>query len=53
MRRPRDAAAQRADELPKALVEVGGVPILLHVVGLFATQGVTDVLLLTGHRRSR
>ena len=41
---------ERADELPKALVEVGGVPILFHVVGLFAAQGVTDVLLLTGHR---
>jgi glucose-1-phosphate cytidylyltransferase len=33
---------------PKALVEIGGLPIVGHVVRLFAAQAVTRVLLLTG-----
>jgi glucose-1-phosphate cytidylyltransferase len=35
--------------IPKALVEIGGRPIVRHVVGLFLAQGFRDVLLLTGH----
>jgi glucose-1-phosphate cytidylyltransferase len=36
--------------IPKPLVEVGGLPILWHVVSLYAAQGVARVLLLTGYR---
>ena len=36
--------------IPKPLVEVGGLPIVWHVVSLFARQGVERVLLLTGYR---
>ena len=43
----------RLNGRPKALVEIGGVPIVAHVVGLFAAQGVTRVLLLTGHEADR
>jgi glucose-1-phosphate cytidylyltransferase len=35
--------------LPKPLVEVGGRPIVWHVVRLLAAQGVRRVLLATGH----
>jgi glucose-1-phosphate cytidylyltransferase len=36
--------------IPKPLVEVGGLPIVWHVVSLYAAQGVERVLLLTGYR---
>jgi glucose-1-phosphate cytidylyltransferase len=35
--------------IPKPLVEVGGLPIVWHVVSIFAAQGVSRVLLLTGY----
>jgi glucose-1-phosphate cytidylyltransferase len=35
--------------IPKPLVEVGGLPIVWHVVSIFAAQGVRRVLLLTGY----
>jgi glucose-1-phosphate cytidylyltransferase len=37
-------------ELPKPLVEVGGMPIVWHVVGIFAAQGFTRFTLCTGYR---
>jgi glucose-1-phosphate cytidylyltransferase len=39
--------------LPKPLVEVGGQPIVWHVVRLLAAQGVRRVLLATGHQGER
>lgn len=38
------------DAIPKPLVEVGGRPILWHVIQIYASQGYRDFLLLTGHR---
>jgi glucose-1-phosphate cytidylyltransferase len=35
--------------IPKALVEIGGRPIVWHVIQLYITQGFRDVLLLTGY----
>ncbi len=45
----------RADEpsLPKPLVEVGGRPILWHVMSLYASQGLARFLLLVGHGAER
>jgi glucose-1-phosphate cytidylyltransferase len=40
---------EHARAIPKALVEVGGLPIVWHVVSIFAAQGVERVLLLTGY----
>jgi glucose-1-phosphate cytidylyltransferase len=37
-------------DLPKPLVEVGGLPIVWHVALIFAAQGVRRVLLLTGYK---
>ncbi len=37
-------------DLPKPLVEIGGLPIVWHVAGIFAAQGVRRVVLLTGHQ---
>ncbi|MCK9248564.1 MAG: NTP transferase domain-containing protein, partial [Solirubrobacteraceae bacterium] len=34
--------------LPKPLVEVGGVPIVQHVVGVYAAQGCRRFLLAAG-----
>ena len=36
-------------ERPKPLVEVGGRPIVSHVVAIYAAQGFTDFMLLTGY----
>jgi glucose-1-phosphate cytidylyltransferase len=37
-------------ELPKPLVEIGGKPILWHVIRIYAAQGLRRFLLLTGYR---
>jgi glucose-1-phosphate cytidylyltransferase len=37
-------------ELPKPLVEIGGMPIVWHVIRLYAAQGFTRCLLATGYR---
>jgi glucose-1-phosphate cytidylyltransferase len=36
--------------LPKPLVEIGGRPILWHVIRIYAAQGLRRFLLLTGYR---
>ncbi len=37
------------ETLPKPLVEVGGMPVLWHVMSLYASQGLRRFLLLTGN----
>ena len=36
--------------IPKPLVEIGGRPIVWHVVQIYAAQGLRDFVLLTGYR---
>jgi glucose-1-phosphate cytidylyltransferase len=40
---------ERTHAIPKALVEIGGMPILWHVVRIYAAQGLRRFLLLTGY----
>lgn len=40
--------ARGEEDLPKPLVDVGGKPILWHVMALYAAQGFADFVLLTG-----
>jgi glucose-1-phosphate cytidylyltransferase len=41
---------ERTREMPKPLVEIGGMPILWHVIQLYAVQGFRRFLLATGYR---
>lgn len=41
---------ERTLELPKPLVEIGGMPIVWHVIQLYATQGFGRFLLATGYK---
>ena len=41
---------EHTSSIPKALVEIGGRPILWHVVHIYLAQGFREFLLLTGYR---
>jgi glucose-1-phosphate cytidylyltransferase len=41
---------ERTESMPKALIEIGGRPIVWHVVRIYAAQGFRRFLLLTGYR---
>jgi glucose-1-phosphate cytidylyltransferase len=40
---------ERTESVPKALVEIGGRPILWHVIQIYAAQGFQRFLLATGY----
>ncbi|HET9073958.1 MAG TPA: sugar phosphate nucleotidyltransferase [Solirubrobacteraceae bacterium] len=42
---------ERTQSIPKPLVEIGGRPILWHVIQIYLAQGFDRFLLLTGYRQ--
>ena len=40
---------EKTHQIPKALVEIGGQPIIWHVIRIYAAQGFRDFMLLTGY----
>ena len=44
---------EAGETLPKPLVEIGGKPILWHVMCLYASQGYSDFVLLLGYGADR
>ncbi len=41
---------EKTQDIPKPLVEIGGRPIVWHVVQLYAVQGFTEFVLCTGYK---
>src|ERR1700720_3559076 len=41
---------EHTQEIPKPLVEIGGMPIVWHVIQLYAVQGFREFLLATGYK---
>ena len=41
---------EHTQAIPKPLVEIGGMPIVWHVIQLYAVQGFSRFLLATGYR---
>src|SRR3954466_5704938 len=41
---------ERTQSIPKPLVEIGGQPIVWHVVQIYAVQGLRRFVLATGYR---
>ncbi len=42
--------SEYTDSIPKPMIEVGGYPILYHVMSVFASQGVTEFIIAAGYR---
>ena len=42
--------SEESDSRPKPMVEIGGRPILWHIMKIYATAGITDFLILLGYK---
>ncbi|HIE84985.1 MAG TPA: glucose-1-phosphate cytidylyltransferase, partial [Dehalococcoidia bacterium] len=42
--------AERTDLVPKPMVEIGGKPMLWHIMKVFAHQGFTEFVVALGYK---
>lgn len=44
---------EETNRIPKPMVRIGPIPILLHIMDIYNSQGVSDFVVLAGHRRDK
>lgn len=42
--------SEQTDQIPKPLVEIGGRPIILHIMDVYIKQGFKDFIIATGYK---
>ena len=45
--------SEYTEKIPKPLVEIGGRPILSHIIDIYASQGVNDFVILAGYKSDK
>ena len=43
--------AEETDVRPKPMVEIGGMPILEHIINIYESQGFNEFIICTGYKR--
>src|SRR5260221_14658339 len=41
---------EETERIPKPMVEIGGRPILLHIMKIYAAHGITDFIVCLGYK---
>lgn len=41
---------EETEHRPKPMVEIGGYPVLLHLMDIYASQGISDFVILAGYK---
>jgi glucose-1-phosphate cytidylyltransferase len=42
--------SEESDVRPKPLIEIGGIPIILHIMNMYAAHGVTEFIICAGYK---
>ncbi len=44
---------QKGESVPKAMLEIGGAPIIRHILGIYSHYGINDFILCLGHLKEK
>lgn len=42
--------AEKTDNIPKPMVEIGGIPILVHIMAMYSNHGINDFVICCGYK---